>query len=657
MPPPNPASSTSATFVNSDLYFACLGIFYDVLPDTDPIALPLGVGVQVITNAAQPSGGGPRATDGYLRAGAVVFDATGRVAYLRPGFVFANDGAIGLAVNGVAGGFDVAFNNTNGLPNPPKPVGGSPPASYPVPQPLPTSYGLVVYDRDAFANQNFPTVDPTFVAAGSYGTVNGSPKSEADAEAWLDVNATPLLVNRYNGDAGPRGMTAAGEQGSGGAGEWGSRGVGEQGSGGAGEQGSGGAGEWGARARGQTMNDRSTIAVVRRRRRSASRRPSAPLLPCPPAPLLPLPSAPRLRRGGGFSFAEVLFAVIILGIGFILVAAIFPVAIQQTQATVDDAAAAVAARGAASVIAAVPTTIPNPVYLSSPTAAQLSANPAVAVRQLLLFPPTVKNFIPTNIPPQMAADVPPPAIVVPFTGPRAALVAGNLINATDPRFAYVPFYRRENRSTTAQLIVIAIAARNRPVYDSTVDAAVPGPTTPMTGYAGPGGVITAHGTGVTDQVVSDQFTFSLTPPAWVCEGCALATNSASGRAYRLGRALSLVSPPKSFELDAGDASSVAAGPDGLWGTADDIRDVVGNFNGVLPPSTVPAGRCLRANLRFARLYRRADHAVHRPRARGRLRNGDRDEYARHLEPPSGAVRNPAGATARGTGGVRDRRRR
>ena len=33
----------------------------------------------------------------------------------------------------------------------------------------------------------------------------------------------------------------------------------------------------------------------------------------------------------GFSFTEILFAVMILGIGFIMIAAIFPVALQQTE--------------------------------------------------------------------------------------------------------------------------------------------------------------------------------------------------------------------------------------------------------------------------------------------------------------------------------------
>ena len=38
----------------------------------------------------------------------------------------------------------------------------------------------------------------------------------------------------------------------------------------------------------------------------------------------------------GYSFTEVMFAVIVLGIGFIMVAAVFPVAIQQSQATSEE---------------------------------------------------------------------------------------------------------------------------------------------------------------------------------------------------------------------------------------------------------------------------------------------------------------------------------
>src|SRR5882672_11756716 len=43
---------------------------------------------------------------------------------------------------------------------------------------------------------------------------------------------------------------------------------------------------------------------------------------------------PRSRRG--FTFTEVMFAVILLGIGFIMLAGMFPVAIQQTQTNVEE---------------------------------------------------------------------------------------------------------------------------------------------------------------------------------------------------------------------------------------------------------------------------------------------------------------------------------
>src|SRR5213593_3857396 len=49
-------------------------------------------------------------------------------------------------------------------------------------------------------------------------------------------------------------------------------------------------------------------------------------------------------RRKGFSFAEVMFAVIVLGIGFIMIAAIFPVAIQQSKATNDETTAAAIAK-------------------------------------------------------------------------------------------------------------------------------------------------------------------------------------------------------------------------------------------------------------------------------------------------------------------------
>src|SRR5947209_11960518 len=56
----------------------------------------------------------------------------------------------------------------------------------------------------------------------------------------------------------------------------------------------------------------------------------------------------RSRRA--ISFAEILFAVMILGIGFIMVAAMFPVAIKQTQLTGQETNAATLATDAADMI-------------------------------------------------------------------------------------------------------------------------------------------------------------------------------------------------------------------------------------------------------------------------------------------------------------------
>src|SRR5258705_8389771 len=49
----------------------------------------------------------------------------------------------------------------------------------------------------------------------------------------------------------------------------------------------------------------------------------------------------------GFTFTEVMFAVILLGIGFIMLAGMFPVAIQQTQTNVQESTASTVAQAAA----------------------------------------------------------------------------------------------------------------------------------------------------------------------------------------------------------------------------------------------------------------------------------------------------------------------
>ncbi len=150
----------------------------------------------------------------------------------------------------------------------------------------------------------------------------------------------------------------------------------------------------------------------------------------------------RVRRRG-FSFAEVLFAVVVLGIGFIMVAAIFPVAIQQSKATQDETAAAAAARAAVAELQ------------------QLSYDSRTS-------PPLPKWPIilgPTGVTPSVVTGI--------DTADGWNQLRGTLIFKDDPRYAFVPLYRRYGTpaalpgadwSGTAQIYVIAVQCKgaNRP---------------------------------------------------------------------------------------------------------------------------------------------------------------------------------------------------
>src|SRR4051794_18261964 len=57
-------------------------------------------------------------------------------------------------------------------------------------------------------------------------------------------------------------------------------------------------------------------------------------------------SVPQCLSPSGFSLTEVMFAVIVMGIGFIMVAAMFPVTISQSRLTVEETTAAALGRNA-----------------------------------------------------------------------------------------------------------------------------------------------------------------------------------------------------------------------------------------------------------------------------------------------------------------------
>jgi prepilin-type N-terminal cleavage/methylation domain-containing protein len=141
------------------------------------------------------------------------------------------------------------------------------------------------------------------------------------------------------------------------------------------------------------------------------------------------------RHYHGFSLVEVMFAIVILGIGIILVAAIFPLAIQQTRSNADDAAAAQLARDAMQIIT------------TNTTADQYPDNNGVM---------------------QAFADI----------TPLWNQVSPSLISATDPRYAWVPYFSKSTASgpVTIEILVVRRVLHN--IYTTTDTIAATGELVP-----------------------------------------------------------------------------------------------------------------------------------------------------------------------------------
>jgi hypothetical protein len=145
--------------------------------------------------------------------------------------------------------------------------------------------------------------------------------------------------------------------------------------------------------------------------------------------------APNTRHSRGFSFTEVLFAVMILGVGFIMVAAIFPVAIQQARTSTEETTGAAVSRGGAN-------------YLEK-----------IATNSIM---PVTGNVV---VAPDYDAD-----------GDRITIsnsIRGSMVGAADSRIAWVPFYRRIGNiddttraswSPYAQVFMVPVHVRNQTQY-------------------------------------------------------------------------------------------------------------------------------------------------------------------------------------------------
>jgi prepilin-type N-terminal cleavage/methylation domain-containing protein len=174
----------------------------------------------------------------------------------------------------------------------------------------------------------------------------------------------------------------------------------------------------------------------------------------------------------GFTFTEILFALMILGIGFIMVAAMFPVAIRQTQLTVQETTGASVAKSGASYVARLASKFYTP---ANPTTSTPAYNTTY-------FPPTNGTVLNDVVPNSNNGGIYGTAITPAIPPAPAAFTAntslwgmlmGNLILPTDQRYAFVPFYSRLNVPSAtvgvaganyAQVTVIAVQCRNFASY-------------------------------------------------------------------------------------------------------------------------------------------------------------------------------------------------
>lgn len=169
--------------------------YFDLVADEDAVALPSGIGIQLIDNCSVTSG--VRADDAYIGfnnaspsgltmakyGGIILFDSSGRTVNSLYGFRIWDatntaQTALGRLLFNTGGGADFIPERA--------------PAFAPS-----TQFGFVLFDREAFSNQSgFTDADPQ-VDSSQPGYGVGS--AEYTEETWLDNNAVPFLINRYTG--------------------------------------------------------------------------------------------------------------------------------------------------------------------------------------------------------------------------------------------------------------------------------------------------------------------------------------------------------------------------------------------------------------------------------------------------------------------------
>ena len=170
-------------------------VYLDVTPDHDVMVLPAGILPLTLKESSQNPVAGLYPTNRYLGfnnyengpvrvGGVILFDAEGRAVVRSYGLhlidlTVAPNGAMSISLS--------AMGRLIGFP-------GVPATDWPIPtnliQWLRSQISLVLIDRQALAAQNSGPL-----AEGN----DPNATAQQAKEQWIDQNATPIFVNRYNG--------------------------------------------------------------------------------------------------------------------------------------------------------------------------------------------------------------------------------------------------------------------------------------------------------------------------------------------------------------------------------------------------------------------------------------------------------------------------
>lgn len=290
------------------------------------------------------------------------------------------------------------------------------------------------------------------------------------------------------------------------------------------------------------------------------------------------------RRHRGFSFAEVMFAVMLLGLGFIMVAAIFPVAIRQQQSSMEDSTGVAVAKQGAVIMEQM-----GAAFSGYHTVAAVPPSTTSTYQYTLLQD---KNVTPAPANPvlhrfQDATQDPGSsyAVVTPISSGTPTpydQMKGNLIQQSDSRYAWLPVaYQCQEGADYAQVYLVAVQVRNHEQFDArdrdVIDSFRPvrvffklteGNTLPdtVTFYTDENaGTVTeplAAVEGAYIWVADDHITNAEVGKPWVRPGIA------NGRYYRLGVKTDVAG---TWQLQPGNDMTLTAKPgaDNRWDTTGD----------------------------------------------------------------------------------------